>query len=97
MRLLNCYVFDKSKKCFVFQHPSSDKAQPIDNSRHVRMEFSTDIDLVLHGFAGKSFCLAISVEGQGQSFHYTLSALQDSKIVIYYMHVIITLLHRCKA
>jgi len=52
VRLLNCYVFDKSKKCFVFQHSNSDKSEVIDNSRHVRLEFSTDIDLVLHGFAG---------------------------------------------
>ena len=27
VRLLNCYVFDKSKKCFVFQHSNSDKSE----------------------------------------------------------------------
>ena len=50
VRLHNVFVFDKVKECFVFKHPNHDAV--IDNSRHVSLDFTTESDVVLHGFAG---------------------------------------------
>lgn len=48
--LHNVYYIDEAKEVFEFVHPN--KAQPKDNSRFKKLEFSTEIDCILHGFAG---------------------------------------------
>lgn len=48
--LNNVYYIDEAKELFKFVHPNHN--DPIDNSRHGKLEFEASIDCVLHGFAG---------------------------------------------
>lgn len=48
--LSNVYYIDEPKELFKFVHPNHD--DPIDNSRHTKLEFKAELDCVLHGFAG---------------------------------------------
>ena len=50
VRLQAVNLLDKVQPCFKFVHPNKDPV--IDNSRHLSLEFNTDMDTVLHGFAG---------------------------------------------
>ena len=43
-------LLDKVKSCFNFHHPNKDSV--IDNTRHISLEFTSDSESVLHGFAG---------------------------------------------
>ncbi|XP_063676407.1 protein arginine N-methyltransferase 5-like [Bolinopsis microptera] len=50
VRLQAVNLLDKVQPCFKFVHPNTDPV--VDNSRHLSLEFNTDMDTVLHGFAG---------------------------------------------
>jgi protein arginine N-methyltransferase 5 len=44
------YYIDDCKECFTFEHPNRDN--PIDNSRNRTLEFKTNDECVITGFAG---------------------------------------------
>lgn len=44
------YYIDGPKELFTFVHPNHD--QPVDNSRHKKLEFEAKQDCMLHGFTG---------------------------------------------
>ena len=50
VRVHNANVFDRPKACFTFEHPNY--STPMDNSRHIQLEFSPNVDVVMHGMVG---------------------------------------------
>ncbi len=50
VKIYNADLLDQPQPCFTFTHP--DRAVLADNSRYHAMQFSTDQNSVIHGFAG---------------------------------------------